>query len=288
MVEPLVTIGIPVYNCERFIALAVKSVQNQSYQNFELIITDDGSKDKTVEILREFNDPRIRLIVDGENHGISYRLNQQIDLARGKYFCRMDGDDVMFPDRLERQVAYLESHTGVDVVGSSAVVIGDENEIIGSRYYSDKGDAIPCEGFIHPTVMGKTEYFLKYHYRDEVKGVEDVDLWTRSRGQSTFICLNLPTMFYRDPLKFKLKTYTFRQKQYRKGLQIWKKEGMITSGYYWKQLIDTYLRSYMAHIMTLLKQDDKLISKRNQIIAKSLETFYSKVLNSILVSHELL
>ena len=82
MNTPLVTIGIPVYNCKDYIALAVKSVLNQTYTNFELIITDDGSTDGTLDILKQFEDPRIILIVDGENHGISYRLNQQIDLAK--------------------------------------------------------------------------------------------------------------------------------------------------------------------------------------------------------------
>ncbi len=130
MKEPLITIGIPVYNCESFIALAVRSVLDQTYKNFELIITDDGSKDKTVDILHHFDDPRIIIISDGENHGIVYRLNQQIKLAKGKYFVRMDGDDIMFPDRIERQVAFLETHKEVDVVGGSAVIIGDDNEIL--------------------------------------------------------------------------------------------------------------------------------------------------------------
>ena len=80
--EPLVTIGIPCYNVGKFISLSIKSVLMQTYTNFELIITDDGSTDNTVEEIRKFKDPRIKIIVDGENHGISYRLNQQIDMAK--------------------------------------------------------------------------------------------------------------------------------------------------------------------------------------------------------------
>ena len=127
MNTPLVTIGIPCYNVGRFIALSIKSVLAQTYTNFELIITDDGSTDNTVDEIRKFNDSRIIMIVDGENHGISYRLNQQIDMAKGYIFIRMDGDDIMFPNRVEKQVKYLQEHPNIDVVGTGAVIIDDEN-----------------------------------------------------------------------------------------------------------------------------------------------------------------
>ena len=87
---PLVTIGIPVYNSEKFLAQAISSVLRQSYSNFELIITDDGSTDASVSIAQSFKDDRIKVIVDGQNRGISYRLNQQIELANG-FFFRSNG-----------------------------------------------------------------------------------------------------------------------------------------------------------------------------------------------------
>lgn len=78
-----VTVGIPVYNGARHIRHSIESVLNQTYTDFELIVTDDGSTDETLEVLKSFNDPRLKIISDGENHGISYRLNQQISLAGG-------------------------------------------------------------------------------------------------------------------------------------------------------------------------------------------------------------
>ena len=186
----LVTIGIPVYNVALFIEHTLKSVLNQSYTNFELIITDDGSADNTVEVIRSFNDPRITLIVDDENHGISYRLNQQIDLAKGKYFVRMDGDDLMFPDRVEKQVRYLEEHPDVDVVGAGAVIINNENQIIGMRINKinckKPTDAIKTIPFIHPTVTGKIEFFRRHKYDEELSGVEDKDLWCRGVVDSVY------------------------------------------------------------------------------------------------------
>ena len=197
---PFVTIGLPVFNCESFIEFAMMSILNQTFTNFEIIITDDGSTDRTLDILRGFNDSRIKIITDGENRGISFRLNQQIDMAKGKYFCRMDGDDIMFPDRLEHQIAFLESHKEIDVVGSSAIIIDDNNEIIGTRGYIENGLDKPCNSFIHPTVCGRIDYFRKYRYTDSLKGVEDADLWIRSNKESNFVQLNLPTLFYRDQI----------------------------------------------------------------------------------------
>lgn len=285
MVEPLVTIGIPVYNCERFIALAVKSVLNQSYNNFELIIIDDGSTDGTVDVLRQFNDPRLTFLSDGENSGIAYRLNQQIEMAKGKYFCRMDGDDIMFPDRLRRQIDYLESHQGVDVIGSSAVIIGDENEIIGIRLFKENGKDNSCIEFIHPTVCGKTTFFKKFKYRNELKGIEDLDLWHRSRSDASFIQLNTPTLFYRDPLVFKLKVYLFRQKQLRKGLYCWLKEDHIRKSDFLRQMFQIILKISIASLLHTLGKDELMISRRNDICAYERKKYFQNILSNCMLKN---
>lgn len=251
MKEPLITIGIPVYNCESFIALAVRSVLDQTYKNFELIITDDGSKDKTVDILHHFDDPRIIIISDGEN------------------------------DRIERQVAFLETHKEVDVVGGSAVIIGDDNEIIGMRGYVKGEDVYTCTGFIHPTVCAKIEFFRKYKYRDELKGIEDFDLWTRSNKVAIFKILNDPVLFYRDPLKFKLKTYLFRQEQCRNGLRNWLQESLITRNIYNKMLLLAYLKSILAICMHVIKCDSYMIKRRNQSCPLDMKLRYQTLLNQI-------
>ncbi len=182
----LITVGIPVYNGERFIYKAIKSVLDQTYTNFELIVTDDGSADNTLQILNSFNDPRLKVVSDGKNRGIAYRLNQQIEMAQGEYFVRMDGDDLMFPYRLEKQVGVLNSDPEVDVVGGQAVIIGEENELLGKRNvdkcnYKGDNDYFLSARFIHPTVAGRIEWFKKWRYRDEMSGNEDLDLWIRSQ-----------------------------------------------------------------------------------------------------------
>jgi glycosyltransferase involved in cell wall biosynthesis len=264
--KPLVTIGIPCYNVEKFIALSIRSVLAQTYSNFELLITDDGSKDHTLEEIRKFDDPRIIVIADGENHGISYRLNQQIRLAKGEYFIRMDGDDIMFTDRIEKEVNFLIEHQDVDVVGSGAVIIDDENQIIGIRQEQmnlcKPEDALNGSTFIHPTVAGKLQFFRKYLYDEQLSGVEDKDLWCRGLQDSVYAIIQEPLLFYRDPLKFKLSVYLSRkQKGRRQVFMRWRlfMQKMPAIRY----IFDSYLKSICAYLLCKLGKESRFIAKRN-------------------------
>lgn len=283
MMLPLVTVGIPCYNVERFIGYAIRSVLNQTYTNFELIITDDGSTDGTVDVIKQFNDPRIKLIVDGENHGISYRLNQQIDMAQGKYFVRMDGDDIMFPNRIEEQIKYLQEHPDVSVVSSQTIIIDDENKIIGRRGtasmpYRLTFDMWKNESTLsHPTVTGKLSFFKKYYYRDEFKGVEDYDLWMRSCVHDTLIIMPIPLMFYRDPLTFKLKTYIFRQMQIRSLYSSAQDDDLITASECTKFKRRSRIKGLLAYLLSAFKLDAWMIKRRNSSVSD--KERYQRILN---------
>ena len=114
---PLVSIGLQFYNNETTLPVAINSLLNQSYRNFELILHDDGSTDGSLSIARRYNDPRILLYSDHVNKKRPTRMNESLDLAKGKYYALMDGDDVSYPDRLSKQVKYLESNPSVDLLG---------------------------------------------------------------------------------------------------------------------------------------------------------------------------
>lgn len=262
----ILTVGIPVYNGERFIEKAIKSVLNQTFKDFELIITDDGSTDKTVEIIKSFNDPRIKLVADGENHGISYRLNQQIDMARGEYFARMDADDIMFPERLEQELKFLQQNKSIDIVGTKVIVIDDDDDVIGERQfgnnYSDISKLFEITRFVHPTVMAKTEWFRKYKYRDVVKGCEDCDLWIRSFHETKSYEMESPLLFYRDPLKFKISTYLFRKKQGRK-MRKTNRFLLANDFLYYRSVVKSYLVSFISVLVHFLSLDRIVISRRN-------------------------
>lgn len=281
--EPLVTIGIPCYNVGKFISLSIKSVLMQTYTNFELLITDDGSTDNTVEEIRKFEDPRIKIIVDGENQGISYRLNQQIDMAKGDIFIRMDGDDIMFPNRVEEQVKYLQEHPSVDVVGAGAVIIDDDNTIIGLRQSAisvkNPEDAINNSVFMHPTVAGRLSFFKKYKYDEELSGVEDKDLWCRGLQDSIFDIIQKPLIFYRDPLKFKLSTYLSRKKKGR--MQVLKRWALFKDKRRAvKYILDSYAKGFGAYILCKAGKESKFISQRNKVVTN--KHSYKEILCCIL------
>lgn len=280
---PLVTIGIPTYNVGRFIALSIKSVLAQTYANFELIITDDGSIDNTVEEIRKFSDPRIKLIVDGENHGISFRLNQQIDMATGEIFVRMDGDDLMFPTRVEEQVKFLLDHPEVEVVGSEAVIIDDDNNVIGCRRIENNTKQLrelyAASFFMHPTVSGRTGFFRKNPYLSDYDGCEDHNLWIRGFSGNNYYILQQPLMFYRDPCVFKLKTYLFRMKTLRIMYSNYIDSDKENATYLRKLIYKIYIKTVFSYVLSKLGLDSVMISRRNQ----SCEiTQYQSILNNVL------
>jgi glycosyltransferase involved in cell wall biosynthesis len=194
---------MPVYNCERTVAQAIASILNQSFQDWELIVYDDGSRDATLRVTKSFADPRIRVFEGVVNRGLAACLNETIAMASGKFFARMDGDDIAYPGRLEKQVAFFEDHPQVDVVAGSAMVFRSDGHVLGVRRGPRTHDRIcanPWAGFamIHPTWMGKTAWFRLHAYRAEMVRMEDWELLFRTYATSRFA--NLPDVLlgYRE------------------------------------------------------------------------------------------
>ena len=222
----MVTIGLPVYKGEKWIREALESILRQTYSDWELIVTIDEKSPSLVPPRGDdwknlIDDERIRVIADGEHRGISARINQQVEMARGEYFARMDVDDVMLPERLAVQVKYMEEHPEVDVCGTGA---GEWT-------------------FIHPSVMGRTEWFRKHPYRSECDGCEDWDLWTRTRMSSSFGFLPEPLIVYRKPEKFDKEKYLFRRKQGRKAIRM--NKDILPWWKYYFLLGDSYMKSFI-------------------------------------------
>jgi len=198
----LVSIGMSVYNCSSYINDSIKSIINQTYSNWELIIVNDNSTDDTLEKISNYKDTRIKLINNDTNKGLPYGLNLCIKLSSGKYFARMDGDDIMVEDRLEKQVKFLETNPQIDVVGSFAYVIDSSRNILGLRNVvppKNLKELISTQGyFIHPSVVGKREWFLTNLYDEEIRRCQDFELWLRTYSFSNFYILKEHLLFYRE------------------------------------------------------------------------------------------
>lgn len=191
------------YNASGTIDLALRSILTQTYQNWELIVVDDGSTDRTAERVLHVKDSRIRFIQEPSgNMGLASRLNQCVRLARGEYIARMDADDIAYPQRFERQVQFLEDHRDIDLLGTGAVIFKGEGEIIGCYPTASSHEAIcrrPWWGFplAHPTWMGKRAWFLSHPYSDEDIRCEDQVLLLQCFSHSRFAALEEVLLGYR-------------------------------------------------------------------------------------------
>jgi glycosyltransferase involved in cell wall biosynthesis len=201
--RPLVTVAMSAYNASGTIDLALRSILTQTYPNWELILVDDGSTDRTAEIVSHVKDSRIRFIQEPSgNMGLAARLNQCVRLARGQYIARMDADDVAYPQRLEHQVQFLEAHRDIDLLGTGAVIFKDKGEIIGRYPTACSHESIcrrPWWGFplAHPTWMGKRTWFLSHSYSEKDIRCEDQTLLLRSFSHSRFAALEEVLLGYR-------------------------------------------------------------------------------------------
>lgn len=149
---PLISVILPVYNAEKTITAAVKSIIHQSYQNFELIIIDDGSVDNTQLELKKFSsDERIHIYAT-ENKGIVAALNYALDLSRGEFIARMDADDISLPQRFEVQLDFFKKNPQTEVLSSSYKVFEERNEEI-----------YIIKQVIHPSIPSVVHWMLRFY-----------------------------------------------------------------------------------------------------------------------------
>lgn len=201
--QPLVTVALSVLNGGPLLALSVQSVLNQSWGNWELLIFDDGSTDGAIERLKCLSDFRIRVVRDGRRRGLAARLNQAIAMAKGKYFCRMDHDDVCHPERFAKQIAFLERQTEVDLLATQCVTMNESEQLNGSLPSETVHADIcrrPWRGFYmaHPTWMGRTEWFRSNLYKEPAPYCcEDQELLLRAHQSSRYHVLPERLLAYR-------------------------------------------------------------------------------------------
>lgn len=181
-VFPHISVLMPVYNCELYVEVAIQSILNQTFKNFELIIIDDASKDKTAAIVRSFVDPRIVFIDKSVNTGYTASLNCGLEKAKGKYIARMDGDDISVPERLERQFQFLEANPDFVLCGTWVQIISTKQIIKHPSEHEDiKSALLTYCPIAHPSVLFRTSFFRnhKLKYDLDMEPAEDYDLWTK-------------------------------------------------------------------------------------------------------------
>lgn len=182
---PKVTVLIPVYNRARYLADAMDSVLAQSFQDFELLLVDDGSTDGSQAIVNGYTDARVRLLQNPDNVGIAATRNRGIEAASGDYLAFLDSDDRALPERLAHQVAYLDGHPDVAAVGSWIRWIDDNGATRGkTKRKAADPDQIAAERLFrscleNSTAMARTDILRAYPHREDYRLGSDYDLWAR-------------------------------------------------------------------------------------------------------------
>jgi glycosyltransferase involved in cell wall biosynthesis len=215
-----VSVVMPVYNCEASVRAAVESIVRQTFTNFECIIIDDGSTDRTAEIVKGLDDRRVRIIENGRHTGPAKTLNRGFDEARGRYIAYMGGNDTAVPERLEAQVFFLDANRDIGIVSSMCSRVDTAGSPRGICEMPENDVEIRwalllSSPFAHPAVMLRksvlTEHNLRYSESGEYEAAEDYELWTRllrhTRGT------NIPRALVRITVHEETQAHHHRQMQ---------------------------------------------------------------------------
>ena len=189
-----VSVLMSVYNGESYLQEAVESILNQSFRDFEFIIVDDGSTDRTKEILDTYKDPRIVRLVHKHNKGLIQALNYGLSIAQGRLIARQDADDISMPNRLEKQVQLFKANPSLILCGSAYYEIDESGNTKELHKYPENDTAIRWHmmfhtGFCHTSVMLRSDVLRKHNlfYSAEAFHAEDFELWSKvlDYGQGT-------------------------------------------------------------------------------------------------------
>lgn len=258
---PEVTIAIPFYNAEAYFETAILSVLSQTYEDFILLLIDDGSTDSSLKIAQKYlNDKRVKVISDGKNINLGNRLNQIPAITETMYLARMDADDIMHPQKIEKQLEILKNNPEIDVLGTNVYSIDENNNVTGKRMINSNDSLISVATFIHPTIIAKTEWFIENPYDALALRMEDSELWLRTKDKFTFKATVEPLLFYRE----------IGNKYYKKYLQGFPgifymlKKHKFSKDYLMFSM-KYCIASFLYLIFNLIGQESILVQKRNKL-----------------------
>lgn len=193
---------MPVYNTEKYLHEAIESILNQTFADYEFLIFNDGSTDKSLDIIQSYADQRIKIINSELNRGYIHHLNQGIAMASGTYIARMDADDMSLPTRFEKQIQLLSSSSKLIGCSTNMRFINKNGALLETRWDEKNDVFIPWEllwdnPICHPSIMLRSEVFKKLQYNEEFRPTEDYDMWIRLSKLGTLGRINESLLQYR-------------------------------------------------------------------------------------------
>ncbi len=248
---PKISVIMSVYNGEKYLEESIQSILNQSFRDFEFIIVDDGSSDRTLEILKDYTekDSRVKIITNEKNIGLTKSLNKAIKIAQGKYIARQDADDISLPQRLEKQIEFLEKNPEIKILGTFGYRIDKhgkilKREIVPVSFSEVKKTLIKRNPFIHTSVIMTRELSS---YNENFKVSQDYELWFRilriAKGE------NLPLFLVKKRYRTEMISFNRGREQIKYMLFLQKEA--IKRGDYSKFSYVYLLRTYLSLICPL-------------------------------------
>tara|TARA_Y100000589_G_scaffold329130_1_gene374896 strand:+ start:5099 stop:6085 length:987 start_codon:yes stop_codon:yes gene_type:complete len=199
---PTVSVIMSVHNGQKYLRKSIQSILDQTFRDFEFFIIDDKSTDLSSEIIQSFEDERIVSITNEENLRLAASLNKGLNLATGKYVARMDDDDIALPERLEKQVDFLEMYPDIGLLGTYAEIFGSKK---GVRQHSSANNELKVRTFFscqfcHPSVMLRRSVLVQNNlsYNTSFKTAQDFELWSRLLQYTDFGTLPEILLRYRS------------------------------------------------------------------------------------------
>lgn len=238
----MVSVIMPAYNAEKYIEKAIESILMQTYEDLELLIIEDASTDHTLEIIKKYDDKRIRLFENSENRGISFSTNIGLRESRGEYIALMDDDDIAVRERLEIQVKYLEEHQEIDILGGRSAFIDEDGNVIdvenqprNNPKYIKSILMFRCLDFRNGTTMMRNTFIKKHglYYRENCFGMQDFKFFIESSKVGNISSVNNIVLFYRIHGQNETQRQMFEKKAEREEKYFeFQCDSLQTSGYH--------------------------------------------------------
>jgi glycosyltransferase involved in cell wall biosynthesis len=279
----ILSVILPVYNAELYLEDCLKSILNQTYKNYEIIIINDGSTDKSSKIIKEYSNYFYNVkIITRENKGLVYSLNQGIRESTGFYIVRMDADDICTKNRFETQVSFMEANSHVDICGSWVNFFNKtlKDETIWKTPKSSNDIELYLlfgSALAHPSVIMKSSIFKIHNewYNHEYRALEDYELWTRLSGEYCFQNVQAKLLYYRRHNE----SVTVTEKTVNSDNRLILKNSIRTR--YFKKFSNHKLSSERLSFLEVLGDNNKIILKsRISLLANSISLFFLLLYNT--------
>lgn len=290
MQQPLVSITSAFFNTGPAILDMVHSILAQDYQNWELLLLDDGSTDDTKLLLGNQSDDRIKLFSNGQNKGRGFSLNRLNLLSNGKYIARMDSDDFSHPKRISRQVELLEVHPEIDAAGTGIVYLDKANEPVGIwqapvLHKDICGEPHRTFKICHGSIMARKHWFNNHKYNEKIPYAVDFDLLHNAQFTSQFVNIREPLYYYRLEDSFNLKKQFIAR--WVLSSILWRSSSEAKKyAFGFENIAKQQIRFIVTVLMLMIGMKKQLLSRRYRPLSKNEKRKYSSEISTFLTKSQ--